>query len=364
MSVRGPRQSAGAALAATARLAVASAPVLAAARRTVARASVLGAARPPVGVPILAAAAVVAGCAGEQSAFSPFGPEAAAMRTLAIVMFSAAALIAAGVLALAWHAVRTDEGIDHRRGMRMVLWLGAIGPTLLLTALLLASLPRMRPLEAGDGAPAIEVGGEQFWWRVAYVLPGGERIETANEVAVPVGAAVTFALDSPDVIHSFWIPGLAGKIDMIPGRTNELVAEASRPGTYRGQCAEFCGLSHARMAFDVHALRPDAFDAWLAALAAPAADVPGPGRELFGEYGCDGCHVVRGHFDGTPIGPDLTHVGGRASLAAGTLPMSVDALARFIRDPQAIKPGAWMPAFRDMPAEHADAIAAYLAELQ
>src|SRR5690606_23174161 len=145
-----------------------------------------------------------------------------------------AALITVGVLALAWHAVRTDEGIDHRSGMRMVLWLGAVGPTLLLTALLVAALPRMRPLAAAEDGLTIEIGGEQFWWRVAYVLPGGERIEPANEVRLPVGRTVTFTLDSPDVIHSFWIPGLAGKVDLIPGRTNTLTARATASGTYRG----------------------------------------------------------------------------------------------------------------------------------
>lgn len=313
---------------------------------------------------ILGTVVLLEGCSGAQSAFAPFGAEAEALRTLAIVMFSAAAVITAGVLALAWHGVRADAGLDHRGGMRLVLWLGGIAPTVLLSALLVASLPRMRPLEAAADGATIVVSGEQFWWRVAYVLPSGERIETANEVTVPTGRPVTFALRSPDVIHSFWIPGLAGKVDMIPGRTNELVALASMPGQYRGVCAEFCGLSHARMAFDVRALEPNDFDAWLDALAQPAADAASPGRALFGEYGCPACHVVRGHFEGTPIGPDLTHIGARASLAAGTLPMSVEALAQFIQDPRSLKAGVWMPAFRDMPDEHAEAIAAYLAGLR
>jgi cytochrome c oxidase subunit 2 len=118
------------------------------------------------------------------------------------------------------------------------------------------------------------------------------------------------------------------------------------------------------MAFDVVAMEAAAFDAWHAALSAPAVDVEGPGRALFDEYGCAACHVVRGHFAGAPIGPDLTHYGARASVAAGTLAMSLDATSRFIRDPREVKPGARMPSFRDMPREDADAIAAYLMELE
>jgi len=307
--------------------------------------------------------ALVGGCAEVQSAFAPFGAEADAVRVLAIAMFSAAAAITVGVLALAAHAVRRDEGIGPRGAMRVVLWLGGIGPTVLLAALLAASLPRMQPLAAPAGGLVIAVEGEQFWWRVVYRPDGVPPIETANEIRVPVGRAVTFVLESPDVIHSLWIPGLAGKVDLIPGRTNELVVVATARGRFRGVCAEFCGPSHALMAFDVVALDAEAFDAWLAELARPAADATAHGRTLFDEYGCPGCHVVRGHFAGTPIGPDLTHYGARANVAAGTLPMSVAATSRFIRDPRELKPGARMPAFRDMPRDDADAIAEYLVEL-
>lgn len=303
------------------------------------------------------------GCGRVQSAFAPFGAEAEALRELAIAMFAAAAAITLGVLALAAWAVRRDAGIGYRGGLHVVLWLGSIGPVLLLAALLLGSLPRMRPLAAPAGGLTVAVDGEQFWWRVVYRPDGAPAVETANEIRVPVGRTVTFALESPDVIHSFWIPGLAGKVDLIPGRTNELVARATRTGRFRGVCAEFCGPSHALMAFDVVAMEADAFDAWLAGLAGPAATVDGQGRTLFGEHGCDGCHVVRGHFPGTPIGPDLTHYGARASLGAGTLPMSAAATSRFIRAPRDVKPGARMPSFRDMPREDADAIARYLLEL-
>ncbi|MGZ8160860.1 MAG: c-type cytochrome [Methylobacter sp.] len=229
----------------------------------------------------------------------------------------------------------------------------------------MSSLPKMRTLPTGAGDLKIAVGGEQFWWRVRYLPAGGSPVETANEIRIPVGRTVAFALTSRDVIHSFWIPGLAGKVDMIPGRTNILVARAAQAGVFRGVCAEFCGLSHARMAFDVVAMEPTAFDQWLADSALPAAGgVDSPGRQLFEEYGCNGCHTIRGHFENSMIGPDLTHAGSRHSLAAGTLPMTRDAISRFIRNPDSVKPGALMPSFRDMPGEDAEAISKYLAELR
>lgn len=309
--------------------------------------------------------ALACGCEGVQSTFSSFGAEAESTLRITWAMVIAASLIAVGVLSLAVYAVRsTHARIDHRRGMQVILWVGAVGPTLVLTALLVYSLPTMRPLAAQPGGLRIAVEGEQFWWRVRYQSSSAETVETANEVRLPVGRTVTFELSSSDVIHSFWVPGLAGKMDMIPGRTNELVVRATRAGVFRGVCTEFCGLSHARMAFDVIAMDPGAFNAWLAELARPAPDVNASGQRLFADYGCGGCHVVRGHSAGTPIGPDLTHLGSRRSVGAGTLPMTAEAISTFIRDPSASKPGVLMPSFAEMPVEDANAIATYLAELR
>jgi cytochrome c oxidase subunit 2 len=314
---------------------------------------------------VLTAAALLGGCAGVQSTFSPFGVEAESTRAIFWGMVAAATLITIGVGWLALHAYRTPAGrLDHKGGMRVILWLGAVGPTLLLAVLLVLSLPNMRTLTAGPGDLAIAIDGEQFWWRVRYARSGGASVETANEIRLPVGRTVRFALASPDVIHSFWIPGLAGKVDMIPGRTNDLIVRATRAGVFRGVCAEFCGLSHARMAFDVVAMEPAAFDQWLAGIARPAASVGGPGRQLFDDYGCGGCHAIRGHVEGSPIGPDLTHFGSRRTLGAGTLRITHESISRFIRNPSAIKPGARMPSFERMPVEDAAAIATYLAELR
>jgi cytochrome c oxidase subunit 2 len=313
---------------------------------------------------LLAALTIISGCAGKQSTFSTFGIEAEETRILTLTMAVGVAVITLGMGLIVLRAVRAPAGaLDHEAGMRLILWLGAIGPTVLLTVLLIFSLPNMRGLDAAPGDLRISVDGEQFWWRVRYLQPNGASIETANEVRVPVGRTVVFALASPDVIHSFWIPGLAGKVDMIPGRTNELVARATKPGVYRGACTEFCGLGHARMAFDVVAMEPAEFDQWLERTALPAAEMRDRGRELFENHGCGGCHTIRGHVAQSKIGPDLTHFGALRSVGAGTLPMTREAVINFIRDPAAIKPGALMPAFKSIPADDVEAIADYLAEL-
>lgn len=281
-------------------------------------------------------------------------------------MVLGATVIALAVAALMIVASRSPEGsIDHRQGMRLVLYAGGVLPTVVLLALLIATLPAMRPIRAAPGDLRIAVEGEQFWWRVRYLPAGQPPVDTANEIRVPVGRTVVFGLEAGDVLHSFWIPGLAGKVDMVPGRTNRLVVRATRAGRFRGQCAEFCGLSHALMAFDVVAMQPAAFDAWLATQRRPAAPAPaGDGARLFAAYGCGGCHQVRGAGQGRTIGPDLTHVGARHSLGAGIQPMTRANLVRFIREAPAVKPGARMPAYPQMNDPDAQAIAGWLEALK
>jgi cytochrome c oxidase subunit II len=208
----------------------------------------------------------------------------------------------------------------------------------------------------------IYVVGEQWWWRVAYAGPDGMPIAEANEVRLPVGRTVEMVLTSPDVIHSAWIPALAGKVDMIPGRTNRMRLVVDRPGLYRGQCAEYCGGPHALMAFDVIGLEPPDFERWLAA--PPPGPGPARGRELFLASGCGACHAVRGTPARGMVGPDLTRVGGRRTIAAGTLPTSREAMARFIRDGEHVKPGNLMPPFAIFTPEDLDAVAAYLMSLR
>lgn len=308
---------------------------------------------------------LAAGCNRRQSTLSTFGEEAEGIRTILIVMVVGAALIFAAVIALAAYAVRAPEGeLTEAKGMRVIMWLGGIGPAIILGALLLFALPAMRPRAVAPADLRIRSVGEQFWFRTVYQQPGSPPVESANEVRVPVGRTVLFELTGGDVLHSFWIPGLAGKMDMIPGRVNRLPVRATRTGRFRGECTEFCGLSHALMAFEVVAMEPAAFDAWLAAQRIPARASANPGLALFDTYGCGGCHAIRGAGHAGAIGPDLTHFADRGKLGAAILPQDEAVLARWIRHPEAFKPGVRMPAFSHMPERDAVLIARYLRELK
>jgi cytochrome c oxidase subunit 2 len=185
---------------------------------------------------------------------------------------------------------------------------------------------------------------------------------------MPRGEPVLLELASDNVIHSFWIPALGGKTDMIPGRRTRLVLEPTEAGVYRGVCAEFCGASHALMAFRVVVEERPEFDAWLARQAAPAAapsdDVAAAGAEAFLSNGCGACHTVRGTPAVGKVGPDLTHVGSRLSLGAGTLPNDAAAFRHWIALTDEIKPSVHMPAFGMLPSADIRALAAYLEALQ
>lgn len=221
---------------------------------------------------------------------------------------------------------------------------------------------------APEGSLRIAVTGEQWWWRVRYLPPGGDPVDLANEIRLPVGERVEFSLESPDVIHSFWIPALGGKIDMIPGRVNRLTLQPSRTGVFRGACAEYCGASHALMSFSVVVLEQEDFARWLAHQAQPApeptAALAAHGQDLFLANGCGACHAIRGTPADGVVGPDLTHVGGRLSLGAGILPNEPDAFVRWIARTEMVKPGVHMPAFGMLPAEDLEALAVYLEGLQ
>jgi cytochrome c oxidase subunit 2 len=235
---------------------------------------------------------------------------------------------------------------DERTGTRWVVLGGLVVPALVVGALFTVSVRALSTLVAPPAEPAvaIEVMGHQWWWSVTYEGPG-EPFVTANEIHVPVGAAVRVRLRSADVIHSFWVPSLAGKLDLIPGNTTETWLQAERPGVYRGQCAEYCGLQHARMALLVVAQPPEEFEAWRTAQRRPAPAPTDPvaarGMALFARS-CAGCHTVRGSFHGR-AGPDLTHLAGRRTLAAGMLDNVRGALAGWIANPQVLKPGSRMP---------------------
>jgi cytochrome c oxidase subunit 2 len=300
------------------------------------------------------------GFAGRQSVLAPAADQAARLHgllNLMLVVCGVAYLLVLGFLAAAlWRNRRrlaqAAEALapdDRRLRIGLATWAVVItGGLSLLTG---ASFLVDRALAAQDRAalPDIRVTAHQWWWRLEYRDPAsGGWIETANELHLPAGRPMRIEIRSADVIHSFWIPSLSGKIDMIPGRTNHLTVTPRQLGWLRGQCAEFCGLQHARMALDVKVDTPAAFTAWVADQARPAAAPSDPaatrGLDLIANGTCVSCHVIRGAASGGRAGPDLTHLASRRSLAAGTLPMSRGALAGWIVQPQALKPGAEMPA--------------------
>ena len=323
------------------------------------------------------------GCAGAQSPLDPAGEQAGTLLSLFQLMgWVCGIMYLAVLLFLGWSIWRARHRLagdpllaqgdtaprDAGLNRSLAAWAGIIvaGLCVLVTGSFLAE----RSLAAARSREALEVRvtGHQWWWRIEYRDPASRRwIETANELHLPAGRTARIDLGSADVIHSFWVPNVAGKMDVIPGRANRIDVTPHRIGWYRGQCAEFCGAQHAHMAFDVKVESPAAFVAWLRAQAAPAAPPADPvaarGMQLVTSGQCAMCHVVRGTGAIGRAGPDLTHVGARRSVAAGTLPMSRGALQGWIAQPQALKPGTMMPAVALAPAD-ADAVSRYLVALK
>lgn len=309
-----------------------------------------------------------------QSVLQPAGVQAVHIERLWWVMFWACGAVFAAVMAgLALAVVRGRQGADAGTSPRTLARYVAVSVALstcaligllaasVLTGRAVGSLPASRVLE-------VRLTGYQWWWAVEYLSDEPSlRAITANELHLPVGRTVALRLQSADVIHSFWVPSLHGKTDLIPGRENLLVLRADRPGTFRGQCAEYCGTQHAHMALTVVAEDPDSFEAWLAAQRAPA---PGPagsdavrGRDLFLQGPCAMCHAIAGTPAGARTGPDLTHFASRSTIAAGTVPNTRDQLLAWLANPQHLKPGSRMPAtgFTDPDLQ---ALASYLETLE
>ena len=249
------------------------------------------------------------------------------------------------------------------------LWAGVGISTLALFATIVWTVEVLADIGKPPAPPGltVEVTAHQWWWEERYLDPDARRIfTTANEIHIPTGTPVLFKLIGGDVIHSFWVPALAGKTDMIPGQTNELWLEASRPGTYRGQCSEYCGLEHAKMAFVVVADTPRDFAMWrmhqLVPDMAPSGGVLASGAAYFGNK-CGSCHAVRGSEAAGVLGPDLSHFTGRQTIAAGVLANTPQNLDAWIADPQAIKPGSLMQK-PELSPEQRGQIVAYLETLR
>lgn len=287
------------------------------------------------------------------STLRPEGPGAHRIAGLWWFMFWVSALVVAVVTALILVGIfpgrrrrATREPGTPRWAGRLVVLGGVVVPVIVLAVLWALTLSDMSALSQPRRSVAlkVQVVGHQWWWEVRYP---GQGIVTANDIHIPVGRPIEVELTTDDVIHSFWVPQLTGKTDLISGRTNRMWIQADRPGLYRGQCAEYCGLQHANMIFYVVADPPATFRAWLAREARPATTPNGGaatrGEQVFLSSACVGCHTIRGTIAGGKVGPDLTHVGGRVSIGAGAVPNTPSNLAIWISDSQSVKPGNLMP---------------------
>lgn len=303
-----------------------------------------------------------------QSALAPAGPDGLALAHLAWLLFGAGAVIFFLVAALVIAGVRRRRARSWSRAL--VVGGGLVFPLPLLAALMAWSGWQASQLAwpfSGAARIHVSVTAHMWWWEVRYRdTRTGRQAVLANEIRLPAGERVYFALTAADVQHAFWVPALGAKVDMVPGRLHGLSMRADTPGHYRAPCAEYCGTQHAAMALDVLVQHPAAFDAWLAQQSRPASPAPSTtarGQQVFLAARCNACHTVRGVAEGGVLGPDLTHLASRRSLAAGALPLTRASLPGWIANPQAAKPGARMPPSSLSP-EDLQALVAWLETLR
>jgi cytochrome c oxidase subunit II len=328
--------------------------------------------------------AFLSGCRGEQSVLSPAGPQAGHVSRLWWLMF----YVEAGVFLLVCIAVliaifrrrrerkksgdEPDTSPDPQREQRMTrVIMGAVGVTLvILFVFLIASFTTGRGLYSPSDSQAlsIKITGHQWWWDVEYdAVPASNIVHTANEIHIPVGQLVKFRLTADDVIHSFWVPNLSGKKDLIPGHEIILEFQANSPGEFRGQCAEFCGYQHAHMGLTIIAEPPDKFYEWMNGQRTPAAQPANEseqrGQQVFLNSPCIMCHTIRGTDAGGRLAPELTHLASRKTIAASTLPNTRGHLGGWIINSQEIKPGNHMPPV-PLSSEELQALLDYLGSLK
>ncbi|TRW96137.1 cytochrome c oxidase subunit II [Candidatus Methylobacter oryzae] len=312
---------------------------------------------------------IIAGCDGGQSAFTGLGPVSSRIVLLTWIMFIGAALITLLICALMLIAIAGPAGWRHNLTReKTIVWGGIVFPVVTLTALLVYGFLVLKAggeLVRAENPVRISVVGEQWWWRVIYRHDDGRTTESANELRIPTGRPVEVELSTADVVHSFWIPAYAGKVDMIPGRINTLHFVADKPGVVSGQCAEYCGGAHALMSFYTMAMTPSDYDAWLAKEQANAIPTfEKEGERVFLSSGCGGCHTIRGTRASGKIGPDLTHVGSRQSLGAGILPNTKEGFVKWISRHKTIKPENLMPPFDIFSESELQSLSVYLNSLE
>jgi len=299
----------------------------------------------------------------------PAGPYASSVTLLSWILFAMGACVLLVVMTALWIALFGPRALQEKLGGKRVIWIGGLAfPMVVLTVLLVYGLSLTRHLSddiAGDEM-RVRITGEMWWWRVAYLDKAGNAvIQDANELHIPAGQPVVLELESGDVIHSFWVPRLSGKLDMIPGRRNLMRIQADAPGVYGGQCAEFCGGPHALMGFTVIAHTPSRFaqmmQARLRREATPQVS-GGEGARLFDTAGCAACHRIAGTGANGLAGPDLTYMGARRTIGAGIMPNNRGTLMGWIANSQAIKPHNRMPPYTLLSGQELTELAQYLEE--
>ncbi len=331
---------------------------------------------------------LLVGCQNAPSTLRGAGRAATEINQLWWFMLVAGSIIYIGVMGLLVMAYRrrahtepTTDPIDpdqmldestalatgaNKQGTRMIVLGGIVMPIVVLTAVYAFTVETLLAISSQRTAdlPTIEVIGHQWWWEVQYPEQG---VVTANEIYIPAGEPVQFILTSVDVNHSFWVPELHGKLDMIPGRVNRFWIDATEPGVYRGICAEFCGIQHANMYFLVVALPPAEYATWLSTQQQPLAPPPDQmaeiGQQIFLDSGCGACHAIAGTAAAGDLGPDLTNLAERRTLAAGVIENNEANLREWLLHPQQTKPGSLMPA-TILPDDQFDALVAYLQTLR
>jgi cytochrome c oxidase subunit II len=320
---------------------------------------------------VVALALAAAACSDDApSSLDPKGPNAERIAEVWWLMFGLATLVyvvvGGFILIAAFRGRGTDEGRPSKISDNAFIWAGGVlAPVVILAVLAVVTVDStndLRPRPTGD-ALRIEVTGYRWWWDVRYPDLG---VVTANEIRIPAGRPIDLGLHTADVLHSFWVPELAGKLDQIPGQRNLLRIRADRPGEYRGFCAEYCGVQHAKMQFLVIAEEPAEFERWVVRQQRPQGTPPSEqaaqGQLVFNRSACSGCHAVRGGDTGQVIAPNLSDFGSRRTLGAGSAPNDPETLARWITNSHAIKPENLMPPMY-LPPDEVRALVAYLESL-
>ncbi len=337
------------------------------------------------GLLALVSTLALAGCASSPSPLMPASPNATTIYNLTVIVF----LIAAGVFIIVeamlfWSVIRFSRNKTPGEPKQVegnttfeILWTAA--PAIVLLVVFIVSLQALFPLSgqpstrtASDSTTVnvaaadsvhVRVVGHQWWWEFQYP---DFNVVTANELHLPVGSTVSLDVESVDVIHSFWVPQLGGKIDVIPGHVNHTWIQPNQVGTFHGQCAEFCGTEHADMRFNVIVESKDAFQSWLQNQQAPAAGTSGlaaQGEQIFMNGVCIGCHTVNGTKAQGKVGPNLTHLASRTTFAGAIMDLTPDNLKRWLNDPQKVKPGTLMK-IPPLTPDQIDALVAYLTSLK